>query len=190
MYVSETKNLETATFANGCYWCTEAVFKRVKGVISVMSGYTGGTMENPTYSDVASKTTGHAEALQIQFDPSVISYGIILDIFWATHDPTTLNQQGYDVGPEYRSAIFYHDAEQKKIAENSKKRLDESEKYKNPIVTEIVPYKKFYPAEEEHRNFYESGNRPDYCRVIIDPKIRKLLAEFENDVKEEYKENN
>lgn len=181
------QKLQKATFANGCFWCTEAIFKRVKGVESVNSGYTGGEMENPTYYDVASKTTGHAEALQIEFDTSVISYETILDIFFATHDPTTLNQQGYDVGPEYRSAIFYHDAEQKTTAEAKIDELNKTGKYKNPIVTEVSEYTKFYTAEEEHHNFYESGSRPEYCRVIIDPKIKKLLNEFKDEVKEEYK---
>ncbi len=186
--MTEAKKIEAATFANGCFWCTEAIFKRVKGVVSVMSGYTGGTTENPTYWDVAMKKTGHAESLQVEYDPKVISYETLLDIFWATHDPTSLNQQGYDAGPEYRSAIFYHTDEQKKTAEESKKKLDESGKYDKPIVTEIVPFTKFYKAEEENQNFYESGKRPDYCRVIIDPKIKKLLKEFNDEVKEEYKE--
>jgi peptide-methionine (S)-S-oxide reductase len=185
--MTEAKKLETATFANGCFWCTEAIFKRVKGVESIVSGYAGGTVENPTYYDVASKTTGHAESLQLQYDPKVISYETLLDIFWVTHDPTSLNQQGYDVGPEYRSIIFYHTEEQKKIAEESKKKLDKSGKYDKPIVTEIIPFKNFYKAEDEHQNFYESGQRPDYCRVIIDPKIKKLLKDFKEDVKEEYK---
>ncbi len=180
--------VDTATFANGCFWCTEAVFKRVKGVESVISGYTGGEMENPTYYDVASKTTGHAEALQLQFDPEIVSYDKLLDIFWATHDPTSLNQQGYDKGPEYRSAIFYHDDEQKRIAEESKGELDKSGKYDDPIVTEIVPFKTFYKAEDENQNFYESGKRPDYCNIIIDPKIKKLLKNFQEEVKDEYKE--
>jgi peptide-methionine (S)-S-oxide reductase len=185
--MSTSKQLETATFANGCFWCTEAIFKRVKGVESVVSGYSGGEVENPTYFDVAMRNTGHAESLQVQFDPSVISYDKLLDIFWATHDPTTLNQQGYDIGPEYRSIIFYHTEEQKKLAEESKTKLDKSGKYENPIVTEIVPFANFYKAEDEHQDFYESGRRPDYCRVVIDPKIRKLLENFKEDVKEEYK---
>ena len=184
--MADTK-LQIATFANGCFWCTEAIFKRVKGVESVMSGYAGGNMENPTYYDVASKTTGHAESLQVQYDPKVISYDKLLDIFWATHDPTTLNQQGYDIGPEYRSIIFYSSDEQKKIAEASKDELEKSGKYKDPIVTEIVPLTNFYKAEEEQQNFYESGKRPDYCRIIIDPKIQKLLTTFKDDVKDEYK---
>lgn len=152
-----------------------------------MPGYTGGDLENPTYYDVASKTTGHAESLQIEFDPTVLSYETILEIFFATHDPTTLNQQGYDMGPEYRSAIFYHTQVQKQIAELVIKKLTAAGKYKDPIVTEVTAYKRFYEAEPEHHNFYESGNRPEYCRVIIDPKIRKLLSEFGNSVKEEYK---
>lgn len=178
---------QTATFANGCFWCTEAVFKRVKGISSVKSGFSGGRKENPTYEQVAMGTTGHAESVQITFDPSIISYDKILDIFFATHDPTTLNQQGYDIGEEYRSAIFYHNDEQKKIAEEKIKDLDKSGKYNDPVVTEVVPYRAFYPAGPEHQNFYESGKRPDYCRVIIDPKIQKLMKHFTEDVKEEYK---
>lgn len=176
-----------ATFANGCFWCTEAVFKRVKGVASVVTGFSGGKIENPTYEKVAMGTTGHAESIQITFDPKVIPYDKILDIFFATHDPTTLNQQGYDVGEEYRSAIFYHNDEQKQIAEDKIAELDKSGTYDDPIVTEVVPYTRFYTAGPEHQNFYESGKRPDYCRVIIDPKIQKLMKNFTNDVKEEYK---
>lgn len=185
--MSNTPPLATATFANGCFWCTEAIFKRVNGVVSVTSGYAGGTVENPTYWDVAMKGTGHAESLQVQYDPKIISYDTLLDIFWATHDPTTRNQQGYDIGPEYRSVIFYHNEEQKKIAEASKQHLDTSGKYDSPIVTEIVPFTNFYKAEDENQDFYESGRRPDYCRIIIDPKIKKLLKDFKDVVKEEYK---
>jgi len=180
------KNLQTATFANGCFWCTEAVFKRVKGVTFVESGFAGGKLENPTWEKVSMGTTGHAESIQIKFDPKIISYETILDIFFATHDPTTLNQQGYDVGKEYRSAIFYHTDEQKKIAEEKIKELDKSGKYDSPIVTEVTPYTNFYSAGPEHKNFYESGKRPDYCRVIIDPKIQKLLKKFSKEVKKEY----
>ena len=185
--MSTDKNLQTATFANGCFWCTEAVFKRVKGVESVISGYSGGNMENPTYYDVAMKDTGHAESLQVQYDPKVISYERLLDIFWATHDPTTPNQSGYDIGPEYRSIIFYHNDEQKNLAEKAKETLGKSGKYNKPIVTEIVPFTKFYQAEPEHQNFYESGRRPDYCMIVIDPKLRKLMKDFKDDVKEEYR---
>jgi peptide-methionine (S)-S-oxide reductase len=185
--MTDTKKLESATFANGCFWCTEAVFKRVKGVESVVSGYAGGTMKNPTYYDVASQTTGHAEALQLQFDPKVIPYERLLDIFWATHDPTSENQQGYDRGPEYRSIIFYHTDEQKNLAEESKNKLEKSGKYNNPIVTDIVPFINFYKAEDDNQNFYESGRRPDYCMVVIDPKLRKLMKNFKEEVKDEYK---
>lgn len=185
--MSEVKQLEIATLANGCFWCTEAVFKRIKGVQSVVSGFSGGKRENPSYEQVASGATGHAECIQIQFDPAVLSYETVLDIFFATHDPTTLNQQGYDSGTEYRSAIFYHTDKQKRIAEEKIKTLAQAGKYKSPIVTEVTPYSGFYAAEEHHQNFYESGNRPDYCRVIIDPKIQKLLREFSNEVKDEYK---
>lgn len=181
-------NEQLATFANGCFWCTEAIFKRVKGVSSVQSGFSGGETKNPTYQQVTTGTTGHAESVQIKFDPAVISYDKILDIFFATHDPTTLNQQGYDIGEAYRSAIFFHDDEQKQIAEDKIAELNKSEKYDDPIVTEVVPYTGFYTAGPEHQNFYESGKRPDYCRVIIDPKIQKLMKHFTNDVKEEFKQ--
>lgn len=186
--MSDTKKLETATFANGCFWCTEAIFKRVKGVESVVSGYAGGTMENPSYYDVASQTTGHAESLQLQYDPSIISYERLVDIFWATHDPTSLDQQGWDRGTEYRSIIFYHNDEQKKIAEESKKELNNSGKYDKPIVTEIIPFTNFYKAEDENQNFYESGKRPDYCMFIIDPKLKKLMKNFKEEIKDEYKQ--
>lgn len=179
--------LQKATLANGCFWCTEAVFQRLRGVDHVISGYAGGRLANPTYEDVHAGNTGHAEALQIHFDPEIISYETLLHIFFATHDPTTLNRQGNDVGTEYRSEVFYHDDEQKEIAERVKDELDTSGTYQDPIVTKISPYVNFYPAEEKHLNFY--NNNPDYpyCRIIIDPKIRKLLEKYNKEVKEEYK---
>lgn len=178
---------EIATLAGGCFWCTEALFKRVKGIISVIPGYAGGHVENPTWQQVSTGTTGHAESIQIEFDPTQIPFDKILDIFWHTHNPTTLNRQNYDVGTEYRSAIFYHDEKQKEIALKSKQELEEANTYKAPIVTDITPFINFYPAESYHRNFYESGNRPDYCTYVIDPKIHALLEKYGNDVKEEYK---
>lgn len=162
--------MELATLANGCFWCTEAVFKRLKGVRSVTSGYADA-----------------AESLRVTFNPSTISFETLLDVFFATHDPTTLNRQGYDQGTEYRSVIFYHDEQQKKAAEAKTRALDRSGTYKDKIVTEIVPFTNFYKAEEHHQNFYESGSRPDYCSIIIDPKIQKLLTQFGDKVKEEYK---
>lgn len=180
-------NLETATFAGGCFWCTEAIFKRLKGVTSVDSGYAGGNVENPTWQQVSTGTTGHAESLQIEFDPKVISFEKLVDVFFHTHNPTTLNQQGNDKGPEYRSAIFYDNDEQKKIAEKVKEELEKAHTFQNPIVTEITPFTNFYSSESFHKNFYESGNRPDYCTFVIDPKIQKLLKEYGNDVKDEYK---
>jgi peptide-methionine (S)-S-oxide reductase len=183
----ETKKLETATFANGCFWCTEAVFKRVKGVESVTSGYTGGAVENPTYEQVSSESTGHAEAIQVTFDPKIISYSTILDVFFATHDPTTLNRQGNDVGTQYRSAIFYYSAEQKKLAEQAIEKIEKSGKYKDPIVTKIEKFTKFYQAENYHKDYYDSHRSAPYCMVIIDPKVRKLLEKFNDKVKDEYK---
>jgi len=168
--------METATLANGCFWCTEAIFQMVKGVEKVVSGYTGGTVENPDYYDVASKKSGHAESIQITFDPNVISYKDILFIFFRSHDPTTLNQQGYDTGPEYRSAIFYHNEKQREEAEEAKKEAQSL--YDDPIVTEITPASTFYPAESYHHNFYKDNKNPTYCRLVIDPKVQKMRKEF------------
>lgn len=178
---------QKATFAAGCFWCAEAIFKRLRGVLSVTSGYAGGERENPSYEQVSTGATGHAEAVQVEFDPSIIPYERLLDVFWATHDPTTLNQQGADVGTQYRSMIFYHNNEQKRLAEESKKKVEKSGKLHDQIVTEIAPYEQFYTAEEYHQNYYDSNRTYPYCRVVIDPKIRKLLEEFRKDVKEEYK---
>ena len=178
---------ETATFANGCFWCSEAVFKRLKGIKSVLPGYSGGQVKNPSYEQVCSGRTGHAESIQIEFDPKVISFEKILDIFWRTHDPTTLNRQGNDVGTQYRSAIFYHDLKQKEIAEESRRELENEGVYKNPIVTEITPFNNFYVAEDYHKNYYDEHRGAPYCSYIIDPKVHKLLLNYENDVRAEYK---
>lgn len=181
------QNLEVATLAGGCFWCTEAIFKRLRGVESVTPGYTGGNPppggRNPTYEEVCSGTTGHAEAIQIVFDPRVITYQRLLEVFWALHDPTTPDRQGSDVGTQYRSAIFYHSGEQKTIAEGLKIKLESSGKYKEKIVTEIVPFTKFYPAEEYHRDYYTRHSNQPYCQIVIDPKIQKLYKEFGQEVK-------
>jgi len=174
---------ELATLANGCFWCTEAVFRRLRGVISATPGYSGGTIPNPNYYQVSSGHSGHAESIQVEFDPSVISYEKLLEIFWATHNPTTLNRQGADVGPEYRSVIFYHNERQKKTAEKSKQNLADSGKYSDPIVTEITKYTNFYPASAEHKDFYERNRSSSYCRLVIDPKIQKLYKDFKSDLK-------
>jgi len=185
--MKENKTVELATLGGGCFWCTEAIFKRLKGVESVVSGYSGGKRENPTYDQIHSGATGHAESVQITFDPHSIPYEKILDVFWHTHNPTTLNRQNYDVGSEYRSVIFYHNNKQKEIAEKSKETLEQSGLYKNPIVTEIVPYTNFYPAEGYHKDYYDKNRTAPYCTFVIDPKIQKLMKEFGKDVKEEYK---
>ena len=180
-------DLEVATLAGGCFWCTEAVFKRLKGVDSVVSGYSGGMRENPSYEQVSSEATGHAEAIQVEFDPTVISYEKILQIFFHFHDPTTLNRQGNDIGSQYRSVIFYQNAEQEKIAEKVRQEVADEGKYKDPIVTEIVPFEAFYPAEEEHQDYYDNNANQGYCDYVITPKIQKLLKEYSKEVKEEYK---
>ena len=177
---------EIATFANGCFWCSEAIFERLKGVKSVLPGYSGGIVENPSYDQVCTGKTGHAESIQIEFDPKVLPFEKILDIFWHTHDPTTLNRQGNDVGSQYRSAIFYHNQKQKEIAEKSKRDLEKDGVYKDSIVTEITPFREFYVAEDYHKNYYNNHQDAPYCNFIIDPKVRKLLMKYGNHVKEEY----
>jgi peptide-methionine (S)-S-oxide reductase len=170
--------MEKATLANGCFWCTEAVFLKLKGVESVVSGYTGGTKPNPTYEEVCSGRTGHAEAAQVTLDPAVISYEQLLEVFFELHDPTTLNRQGNDVGTQYRSAIFYHDEAQRETAEKVKAAVDTSGVHDSKVVTEVTPFDIFYPAEDYHQNFYEQNRTYPYCRVIIDPKITKLYKNF------------
>jgi peptide-methionine (S)-S-oxide reductase len=178
-----SNHLETTTLGGGCFWCVEAIYQDVKGVHSVVSGYAGGHVKNPTYEQVCTKTTGHAEVTQLAFDPDVISFEDILYIFWRTHDPTTLNRQGADVGPQYRSVIFYHDDEQKRTAEKSKAETDASNLWKDPIVTEISPITEFYKAEDYHQNFYRSNPYQPYCRAVIDPKVRKFRKSFQEKLK-------
>ena len=179
-----SNNLETATFGTGCFWCTEAIFQDLKGVHQVISGYTGGSVENPSYQQVCTGTTGHAEAVQITFDPEIITFEDLLYVFWRTHDPTTLNRQGADVGPQYRSAIFYHNDKQKTLAEKSLKETDASGLWPNPIVTEISPYQTFYQAEDYHQNYYKDNPNQPYCRAVIDPKVRKFRKEFQGQLKD------
>ena len=179
-------NLETATFGAGCFWCVEAVFQRLKGVHSVVPGYAGGHVENPTYKQVCTETTGHAEVAQIKYDPDNITYKELLEVFWQTHDPTTLNRQGNDIGTQYRSVIFYHNEEQKTIAEKLKEKLDNEGIWKNPIVTEITPFSKFYPAENYHKEYFENNRNAPYCSFVIDPKIQKLLQKYSDKIKKEY----
>lgn len=180
------QKLEVATLAGGCFWCTEAIFKRLKGIDSVVSGYSGGMRENPTYEQVSSEATGHAEAIQIEFDPHIISYEKIVEIFFHLHDPTTLNRQGNDVGSQYRSAIFYHDENQKEIALKVRERISDEMIWRDPIITEIVPFVAFYQAEDYHQDYYDKNTNQGYCSYVIGPKIHKLLKEFSKDVKDEY----
>lgn len=176
-----------ATLGGGCFWCTEAIFKRLKGVDEVTSGYSGGVRSDPTYEQVTSGATGHAEAVQIEFDPEVISYKRLIEIFFYLHDPTTLNRQGTDEGTQYRSVIFYHDEIQREEAEAVRDEVADAGIYKNPIITEIVPYEKFFTAEEYHQNYYETNKNQGYCSYVISPKIHKLLKEYSKEVKDEYK---
>jgi peptide-methionine (S)-S-oxide reductase len=173
-----TERVETATLAAGCFWCVEAVFSRLRGVAQVVSGYTGGTVPNPGYREVCSGESGHAEAVQITFDPDIISFAELLEVFWHSHDPTTLNRQGADSGTQYRSAIFCHDEQQRETAEKSKRETGEAGLWPNPIVTEIVPYTNFYEAEKYHQEYYRLNPHQPYCQLIIEPKIRKLQKEF------------
>lgn len=177
-------NLELATLGNGCFWCTEAIYQDLKGVHKVESGYSGGSTNNPTYQQICTGRTGHAEVIQVTFDPEVISYEDLLYIFWRTHDPTTLNRQGADVGTQYRSVIFYHNDAQKAIAEKSLAETDASDLWPNPIVTEITPFSKFYVAEKYHQNYYRDNPNQGYCRVVIDPKVSKFRKEFGDRLKQ------
>ncbi len=172
-----SSNLSKATFGAGCFWCIEAAFSNQKGVHSVFSGYMGGNVENPTYEQVCSGQTNHAEVVQVTFNPEETSYHTLLDLFWGIHNPTTLNQQGADRGTQYRSVIFYHSEEQKTMAENSKNELDASGQLDQPIVTEITPATTFYPAEEYHQEYYSRNKNAPYCQMVIQPKLRKLGLE-------------
>ena len=175
--------LETAILAGGCFWCTEAVFQRLNGVVEVVSGYTGGTIKNPAYREICTGRTGHAEGVKITFDPSIISYAELLEVFFATHDPTTLNRQGNDVGTQYRSEIFYTSPEQKQIAEDFINLLDNESIFDSPIVTQISEENPFYLAEEEHHDYYNGHREQPYCQIIIDPKIKKLNNYFSKKLK-------
>ena len=170
--------MELATFGTGCFWCTEAVFQQLKGVKLVVSGYSGGHVENPTYEQVSTGRTGHAEVCQIEFDSGVISYAELLEVFFNTHNPTTLNRQGNDVGTQYRSVIFYHNQEQKETAERAKDELEAKKVFKEPIVTEITAYEAFYPAEDYHQNYFRNNPNQGYCRYVIAPKLDKFEKTF------------
>ncbi len=176
-------NLEIATFAGGCFWCTEAVFNEIKGVQKVVSGYTGGSIKNPSYREICTGTTGHAEAIQITFDPSLIAYEDLLEIFFGTHDPTTLNRQGADVGTQYRSEIFYHTQEQKEKAENYILLIKKEKLYNNPIVTKVTSAVVFYEAEEYHQDYYASNSEQGYCQMVIAPKLEKLRKYYKSKLK-------
>lgn len=176
-------HLAIATFGNGCFWCTEAIFQQLKGVETVLSGYTGGQVKNPTYKEVCTGTTGHAEVIQITYDPSVISYRELLDVFFYTHDPTTLNRQGADVGTQYRSAIFFHDKEQESDAKTIIAQLTSEGVYADPIVTEVSPIGVYYPAEDYHRNYYINNKNQGYCRAVINPKLDKFMKKYASKTK-------
>jgi peptide-methionine (S)-S-oxide reductase len=184
---SAENDLAQATFGSGCFWCTEAFFKQLKGVHSVVSGYSGGHVENPTYRQVCEGTTGHAEVVQVTYDPQVVSYVDLLEVFWKTHDPTTLNRQGNDVGTQYRSAVFFHDEEQRETAEKYKRKLDEAGAFARAIVTEITAFETFYPAEDYHQDYYELNQRQPYCQYVIAPKLEKFKKVFEDKLRDEGK---
>ncbi len=172
-----------ATFGAGCFWCVEAIFQKLEGVERAVSGYSGGSAEDPSYQQVCAGGTGHAEACQITYNPDRISYEQLLEVFWKTHDPTTRNRQGNDIGPQYRSVIFYHDDEQKKLAEEYKSKLESAKIWDRPIQTEIVPFEKFWPAEDYHQNYYSNNPNQGYCRLVITPKIEKFQKVFQDRLK-------
>lgn len=174
---------DTATFGTGCFWCTEAIFEQLKGVLKVTSGYSGGHVVNPTYEQVCGKNTGHAEVVQVVYDPSLVSYDELLEVFWQTHDPTTLNRQGNDVGPQYRSVVFFHNEDQKQKAEHYKAELDKSGSWDNKIVTTIEPFEHFYAAETYHQNYYSNNGAQPYCYFVIRPKLEKFEKVFKEKMK-------
>ena len=176
-------NIANATFGTGCFWCTEAIFQQLEGVIKVTSGYSGGHVADPTYEEVCNKTTGHAECLNIEYDQTKITFDELLEVFWKSHDPTTLNRQGNDVGPQYRSAIFYHNEEQKEKAEKYKSELDKEGVFNDPIVTEISPFTVFYPAENYHQNYYNNNGSQPYCSFVVRPKVEKFQKVFKDKLK-------
>ncbi len=175
--------MQVAVLAGGCFWCTEAVFQRLEGVSQVTSGYTGGNIKNPAYREITTGRTGHAEAIKIEYNPETISYKELLEVFFATHDPTTLNRQGADKGTQYRSAIFYVDKDQEEIATKMIEELNKERIFDNPIVTEITPLGLFYNAEEYHKNYYNQNSSQGYCQFVIDPKLNKLYTTFKNKLK-------
>jgi peptide-methionine (S)-S-oxide reductase len=178
------KQLEVATLGGGCFWCLDAIYRDVQGVERVVSGYSGGHVANPTYEQVCGKRTGHAEVVQVWYDPSVITYDEILYIFWRIHDPTTLNRQGNDVGPQYRSAIFYHDEAQKAAAERTRDETATAGVWPDPIVTEIVPFDVFYEAEGYHQDYFSNNPNQPYCVYVVDPKVRKFRKSFQDKLKQ------
>jgi len=181
---SQNKNkMEIATFGSGCFWCTEAIFQQLKGVESAVSGYSGGEVENPTYEQVCTGTTGHAEVIQVSFNPEIISYTELLEVYWKTHDPTTLNRQGADVGTQYRSVIFYHNDNQKDLAQLYKQKLDKEKIYDNPIVTEVTKFDTFYKAENYHQEYYDNNKAQPYCSFVITPKMDKFKEVFKDKIK-------
>ena len=180
MGIMTSNTYEVATFGQGCFWCGEAIYQRLKGVVKVESGYAGGQKSNPTYKEVCTGSTGHAEVVQITFDPTQITYTELLEVFWKTHDPTTLNRQGNDVGTQYRSVIFYHNNEQRRLAEAFKRKLNEEMVWPTPAVTEIVPFTKFYKAESYHQNYYNDNKNQPYCQYVIVPKLEKFEQIFKN----------
>ncbi len=184
-HVTAQTTMKQATFGAGCFWCVEAIFQRVEGVIRVESGYSGGSKENPTYYEVTTGKTGHAEVIRIEYDESVVSFETLLEVFWHTHNPTTLNRQGADVGTQYRSAIFYHDEQQKEIALKSKQATENSKLWDDPIVTEISPLINYYVAEDYHQNYYNNNPNQGYCSYVIAPKVAKFMKEFKHLLKKE-----
>jgi peptide-methionine (S)-S-oxide reductase len=179
----EKAELKLATFGSGCFWCTQAIFQRLNGVEKVVAGYSGGHVDSPTYEQACTGATGHAESIQIAYNPAKVSFDTLLEVFWKMHDPTTKDRQGNDAGPQYRSVIFYHDAEQKKLAEMYKSKLEAEHIWNRPIVTEIVPFTKFWQAESYHQNYYDKNPTKSYCNIVITPKIEKFRKVFQDRMK-------